>query len=131
MLVQADTAAPTRGRAKASARTESVRSALSVRRDELRAEYAEAVAELAASGAVDSGDDIADLGTKAFTREQELALVTSIRGRMDQVEHALARLDQGRYGTCESCGEDIPVARLAAYPAATQCVRCKAAEERR
>jgi DnaK suppressor protein len=131
MLVQADTAAPTRGRTSASARSESVRDALLQRQEELRAEYQEAIAELAVGGAVDSGDDIADLGTKAFTREQELALVTSIRGRMDQVEHALARLDQGSYGTCESCGKDIPVARLAAFPAATQCVGCKAAEERR
>jgi DnaK suppressor protein len=131
MLVQADTAAPTRGRTNSTARAESVRTALLERHEELRAEYADAVAELAVGGAVDSGDDIADLGTKAFTREQELALVTSIRGRLDQVEHALTRLDQGSYGTCEACSEEIPVARLAAFPAVTQCVRCKAADERR
>jgi DnaK suppressor protein len=131
MLVQTDTATASRGRANSPARTESVRTALLERHGELQSEYAEALAELAVGGAVDSGDDIADLGTKAFTREQELALVTSIRGRMDQVEHALARLDQGSYGTCESCGQDIPVARLAAFPAVTQCVGCKAADERR
>ena len=131
MLVQSDSAAPTRGRAKSTARAESVRIALLERQQELQVEHAEAVAELVVGGAVDSGDDIADLGTKAFTREQELALVTAIRSRMEQVEHALTRLDQGSYGTCESCGQDIPVARLAAFPAVTQCVGCKAADERR
>jgi DnaK suppressor protein len=131
MLVQSDTAAPTRGRANSAARAESVRTALLERQQELQAEHAEAVAELVVGGAVDSGDDIADLGTKAFIREQELTLVTAIRGRIEQVEHALTRLDQGSYGTCESCGQDIPVARLAAFPAVTQCVGCKAADERR
>jgi DnaK suppressor protein len=50
---------------------------------------------------------------------------------MDQTEHALDRLDAGEYGWCETCTEEIPVARLAAFPAATLCVTCKTAAERR
>lgn len=133
MLVEPDTMTRTTaggGSRSDSGRIDSIRAALVERHAELTAEYREAVAELAISGLVDSGDDVADLGTKAFAREQEYAVATTIRGRMDQVERAMQRLDQGRYGFCESCSQEIPVARLAAFPAVTLCVTCKAVEER-
>ncbi|GAA2330187.1 TraR/DksA family transcriptional regulator [Dactylosporangium salmoneum] len=112
-------------------RTQDIRTALLARRDELEAEYTGAVAEMTLAGAVDSGDDVADLGTKAFNREQEFALAVSIRNRMEQVERALERLDAGHYGTCESCRQEIPVARLAAFPSVTLCVGCKSRSESR
>lgn len=112
-------------------RTEEIRSALNERLSELTAERADALAELELSGVVDAGDDVADLGTKAFAREQEFALVSTIQGRITQVERALQRLGEGRYGWCEGCSREIPVARLAAFPAVTQCVACKQLEERR
>jgi DnaK suppressor protein len=112
-------------------RTEDIRAALSARRDELQAEYSAAVAEMTLAGVVDAGDDVADLGTKAFNRDQEFAVAVSIRSRIDQVERALERLDEGRYGTCETCSEEIPVARLAAFPAVTLCVACKSRSESR
>lgn len=112
-------------------RTQDIRAALLARREELAAEYSTAVAEMALAGVVDSGDDVADLGTKAFNREQEFALAVSIRNRMDQVERALERLDAGHYGTCEGCGGEIPVARLAAFPSVTLCVACKSRREAR
>lgn len=112
-------------------RSSDLRSALAARHQELAAEYAEAVAEMTIAGVVDAGDDVADLGNKAFTRDQEFALALSIRGRMDQVERAMERLDDGTYGRCERCAEDIPVARLTAFPSVTLCVRCKSLSERR
>jgi DnaK suppressor protein len=112
-------------------RTQDIRQALSARRVELEAEHAETVAEMTLAGAADSGDDIADLGTKAFTRDQEFALAESIRSRIEQVERALARLDNGGYGTCEICSVEIPVARLAAFPSVTLCVACKSRSESR
>jgi DnaK suppressor protein len=112
-------------------RAEQIRAALLERLAELTAEHADAMAELEIAGLVDAGDDVADLGTKAFTREQEIVLVTTMRGRIDQVERALARVAEGRYGWCESCAEEIPVARLTAFPSVTLCVRCKQLEERR
>ena len=48
-----------------------------------------------------------------------------------QTERALARIDEGTYGTCESCGEPIGKARLQAFPRAVLCVACKQREERR
>lgn len=112
-------------------RSSDLRSALGARHQELAAEYADAVAEMTMAGVVDAGDDVADLGTKAFSRDQEFALALSIRARMDQVERAMERLDEGTYGRCERCAEDIPVARLTAFPSVTSCVRCKSLSERR
>lgn len=131
MLVQPAATAATDGRRAGAARTEDLRHALRERLHELGAEYAEAVAEMTMAGVVDSGDDVADLGTKAFNRDQEFALALSIRTRMEQFERALERLDEGRYGMCEGCGDEIPVARLSAFPSATLCVGCKSATERR
>lgn len=119
------------GPAVTGERAEQIRAALLERLAELTGEHAEAMAELEIAGVVDAGDDVADLGTKAFTREQEIVLVSTLRGRIDQVERALGRVAEGRYGWCESCAEEIPVARLTAFPSVTLCVRCKQLEERR
>jgi DnaK suppressor protein len=124
MLAQSDAATVT-------SRTEELRRALGVRLAELRVEHEETVAEMTVAGLADSGDDVADLGTKALIRDQEFALAVTIQGRMHQVEHALERLDQGHYGWCENCTTEIPVARLAAFPSATLCVACKSLTERR
>ena len=48
-----------------------------------------------------------------------------------EVERALKRLSDGGYGRCIDCDEPIPAARLHAYPAATRCIRCQEAFERR
>jgi RNA polymerase-binding transcription factor len=137
MLVEPETMTPAAGSTAASpkgmsaARTETIRGALRDRLVELRGEHDAVLAGLEAHGGVDAGDDVADLGTKAFAREQEMVMVSGIQARMEQVERALEQLARGRYGWCERCAEEIPVARLAAFPAATQCVRCKRLEERR
>jgi DnaK suppressor protein len=79
----------------------------------------------------DAGDDQADAGAKTFEREHELALAHTARELLAQAEHALARIEDGTYGTCESCGEPIGKARLQAFPRAVLCVTCKQREERR
>jgi RNA polymerase-binding transcription factor len=79
----------------------------------------------------DAGDDQADVGAKTFEREHELALTHNARELLAQNERAIARIEAGTYGTCESCGEAIGKARLQAFPRATLCVRCKQREERR
>lgn len=111
-------------------RSDGLRAALGERLCELHAQRSEALAGLGTSGTVDAGDDVADLGTKAFTREQEIALASSIQIQIGQVERALQRLEEGRYGLCERCSREIPVDRLAAYPSATLCIACKQLEER-
>lgn len=53
------------------------------------------------------------------------------RARLDEIEHAMARLASGRYGICEDCGGDIPRARLLAQPVAVRCTDCQAMVEAR
>ena len=59
-----------------------------------------------------------------FEYEKELSMQQNSIDLLHKVEHALARIAAGDYGICESCGNDIPVARLDALPYATLCVNC-------
>jgi RNA polymerase-binding transcription factor len=117
-----------------AAELEQVRAGLDAEAGELRAEIARAAHDIAAGGnglARDAGDDEADTGTKTFEREHELALTKNAQDLLDQSERALARIDAGTYGVCESCGQPIGKARLQAFPRATLCVTCKQRQERR
>jgi len=101
---------------------------------ELRAEISKSESEIAermGDAVADAGDDQADAGAKTFQRERELALTHNARELLAQNERALARIESGTYGVCESCGEPIGKARLQAFPRATLCVACKQREERR
>jgi DnaK suppressor protein len=100
----------------------------------LRADLAKAASDIAerlTDSVRDAGDDPADAGTKAFQREHELALTQNAQDLLGQGERALARIDAGTYGVCESCGNPIGKARLLAFPRATLCMECKHREERR
>ena len=46
-----------------------------------------------------------------------------------KIKEALERIDNGTYGICDSCGEDISIKRLKARPVTTQCIDCKSKEE--
>ena len=100
----------------------------------LRADIAEAesqIAERLDNGLRDAGDDEADVGVKTFEREHEYAMTSKARDLLEQTEKALARIDAGSYGVCESCGQPIGKERLMAFPRAVLCVTCKQREERR
>jgi len=111
-----------------------VRDQLSAEAASLRAEIDRAETDIASrlgDAVGDAGEDQADVGAKTFEREHELALTHNARELLAQTERALARIDAGTYGTCESCGDPIGKARLQAFPRATLCVKCKQREERR
>lgn len=46
------------------------------------------------------------------------------REELAQVKHALVMIEQGGYGICEQCEEDIAVARLQSIPYVSKCVKC-------
>jgi len=48
-----------------------------------------------------------------------------------KVDEALRRIEEGTFGECDSCGDDIELRRLQARPTATLCVGCKEEQERR
>jgi DnaK suppressor protein len=62
--------------------------------------------------------------TIAYERAQLTAVLDATRRRISELEVALQRLEAGSYGVCESCGDPIPPARLAARPTARTCVGC-------
>lgn len=63
-----------------------------------------------------------DAGTETFERGKDMALKENLDGMLSQIDAALARLDAGTYGICESCGKPIPPSRLEALPYATLCI---------
>ena len=78
-----------------------------------------------------AGHDQADMGATSFERDHELTVLNNERDKLAQIERALARIDDGTYGVCESCGNPIGKMRLMAFPRATLCMTCKQREERR
>jgi DnaK suppressor protein len=105
------------------------RDELSLLRDEAGVEVAtlerdlRAVFEASASSNADDEHD-PEGATIAFERAQLTAVLGAARQRAADLTDAIDRLDAGRYGVCESCGEPIPAARLTARPAARTCVGC-------
>jgi DnaK suppressor protein len=109
--------------------------------DELTAEIARLEVELSEADAEltsllrysgdGAGDDQADSGASALEREQELTMLNNTKDLLDQNRRALERVGQSGFGTCETCGGAVGKARLQAFPRATQCVTCKARQERR
>ena len=71
----------------------------------------------------------ADIGTETFDREKDFSILEEIEGELAAIEHALKRLDDGTYGTCEACGKAIPDDRLEVMPAARFCVDDQALAE--
>ena len=72
---------------------------------------------------------LADTGTETFNRERDLSILEQIEAELDDVEHALRRLDDGTYGVCEACGKEIGDDRLEAMPEARFCVNDQALAE--
>ncbi|GAA3445800.1 hypothetical protein Pve01_09520 [Planomonospora venezuelensis] len=109
-----------------------VRGRLAEEIEELTAEIARAESEIASNDVTDgAGDDQADAGARTYQREREIALTLNARDLVAQNERAIARIDAGTYGVCESCHQPIGKERLQAFPRATLCVACKQREERR
>ncbi len=80
--------------------------------------------ELTIGGEVelDYDADFADRGSVASARGENTTLADTLQSQLDDVEKALARIDDGSYGTCDMCGETISEARLGAIPATSRCI---------
>jgi DnaK suppressor protein len=72
---------------------------------------------------VDPG--FADSAQTTAERNRVLSIAQGLRTNLDDVEHALGRIDAGTYGTCERCGKEIALERLEAVPFARLCIDCK------
>ncbi len=67
--------------------------------------------------------DLADQADIVMSNESNAAIFADLEARYDTVLAALVRIENGKYGKCEICGDEIGEARLTAYPAAMTCVK--------
>ncbi len=72
----------------------------------------------------------ADIATETFEREKDESILEQVEAELNDIGHALARIEDGTYGTCEACGKPIGDARLEAVPTARFCVEDQARAER-
>jgi DnaK suppressor protein len=78
---------------------------------------------------VTSGEPSGDIYDQASSeRDRELGLLLGDRERekLRNIDEALLKIEEGEYGICEECEEDIPLGRLKVVPFARYCVKCKA-----
>jgi DnaK suppressor protein len=105
-----------------------------VRRDleARRAAASERVAELAKAPELGEaqgfGKRIGDGTTEAISRLTDIGVGRTLESGLARTERALAKLDEGSYGICDRCGNEIPPRRLEAMPDSVLCVQCAAAE---
>lgn len=78
-----------------------------------------------AVAAIEPGGDIYDQASSERDRELGLLLGDREREKIHSIDEALLRIDEGEYGICEECEEDIPLGRLKAMPFTRHCVKCK------
>jgi len=98
-----------------------------VRLEELVAEYEQELeearmSESSSDRSPDPGN--AEASSTKLEYAKELSLEQNTLDLLSKVQWALALMDEGKYGICESCGKSIPLARLDALPYATLCVDC-------
>jgi DnaK suppressor protein len=69
------------------------------------------------------------------TSQSDQGMVLRLRGRektlLKKIDEALKRIEDGEFGICEECGDDIGTKRLEARPVTTLCIRCKEDQERK
>jgi DnaK suppressor protein len=100
---------------------------LSNLRDQLADERMRLIAQISAlevgrdeSPAYD--ENFADSGQVAAEQGENKALLNQLNDQLDEIEHALAKFDEGTYGLCEVCGNPVSDARLEAMPATRFCI---------
>jgi RNA polymerase-binding transcription factor DksA len=95
-------------------------------RSSLEAERASLVRRLAESEAGgesrDYDEGFADSAQVSAEQGEHRALAASLADQLTEIDQALARLDDGSYGTCIECGEQIGAERLEAMPATRYCI---------
>jgi DnaK suppressor protein len=106
---------------------EQFRSQLLQKRDEILAEAGKTLSDM-----TDQTSNIPDPNDRATVesgRSFELRIRDRERKLLSKIEEAIGRLDEGEYGVCDGCGEDIGIKRLEARPVTTFCIDCKTLQE--
>ncbi len=75
--------------------------------------------------------DLGDIASSDIDVRTLEALSSQDTKRLNKVEAALSRLENGKYGVCAQCSKKISKARLSAIPYAVLCINCKSASEKK
>jgi RNA polymerase-binding transcription factor len=106
-----------------------IRDALARQRQQLLSVVQSTQAQMAEK----SGDlpDVSDRASEGFEDELSVGLIAIEAAQLDDIEAAIARIDDGSYGLCQDCRRPIPRKRLEVLPFARRCLNCEGANERR
>jgi DnaK suppressor protein len=74
--------------------------------------------------------DTGDIASYSYSKEFTLELGENERNKLRLITAALRKMEEGAYGKCEECEEDIPFKRLELLPFTPYCVRCQAEQEK-
>ncbi|HKK32789.1 MAG TPA: RNA polymerase-binding protein DksA [Desulfomicrobiaceae bacterium] len=81
------------------------------------------------SEATEYFSDPADRASAESDRSFTLRLRDRDRKLVKKIKEAMERIEDGSFGECEACGEEIGVPRLKARPVTTLCIKCKSKQE--
>lgn len=104
--------------------SDSVRETLLAKQRDIALRAADLSAAPPATGGISFGKRVGDGTSIAVERLTQVAAHEQLLRQADEVERALAKLDEGTYGICDSCAAEIPDGRLEIHPWATLCVPC-------
>jgi len=105
---------------------------LEERRREILADVKERMRDVRAVGALGEGQGVLDAAESSEADIQddiELALIQMKTETLHKIEEALSRLEEGTFGYCFECGDEISERRLRALPFAVRCKDCEEARE--
>lgn len=109
------------------------REVLEDRYEELREEIRQDLLDTEEQHFIDLAGQVRDLEEQSVADllvDIDLELIDRHVSEARDIEDALARVEKGSYGECAECGEDIPTARLRAFPTAKRCRPCQERYER-
>ncbi len=98
---------------------------------EERAHLLHQLAELGAdedgelTGDMDYGDAFADAGAATAERTETMGIIDNLKIHLDDIQAAIARIDDGTFGICTDCGKPIGDDRMEYRPTSSKCIHCK------
>jgi RNA polymerase-binding transcription factor len=115
-----------------SSRYDDLKKILEDRRREILSEVQGKIRDVRAEGSHSKLNEVFDAGESSeadIQEDIEFALIQMKAETLNKINEALVRLDDGAYGNCFECGEEISGARLRALPFAVRCKDCEEARE--
>jgi DnaK suppressor protein len=84
-----------------------------------------------AEGYQNDAQDFADTATNIYDKELHLDLTEKNKKLLIDIEEALNKIEEGRFGKCDKCGKDISIERLKVIPFSKLCIKCQTGAEKR